>query len=73
MMITLEKATQKSMTCPSLSVHHTSFLWHCAPGGVGALDYPPFCSLQGSRFTLLTDHASTSPWLSRSSLVTFES
>src|SRR5215217_177090 len=27
MMIALEKATQKSMTRPSLSVHHTSFLW----------------------------------------------
>ena len=27
MMITCEKATQKSMTRPRLSVHHTSFLW----------------------------------------------
>ena len=27
MMITLEKAIQKSMTRPRLSVHHTSFLW----------------------------------------------
>ncbi len=27
MMITLEKAIQKSTTRPSLSVHHTSFLW----------------------------------------------
>src|SRR5215207_10563287 len=27
MMITSEKATQKSMTSPRLSVHHTSFLW----------------------------------------------
>jgi hypothetical protein len=27
MMITSEKATQKSMTVPHLSVHHTSFLW----------------------------------------------
>jgi hypothetical protein len=27
MMIVLEKAIQKSMTRPSLSVHHTSFLW----------------------------------------------
>jgi hypothetical protein len=27
MMITFEKAIQKSMTRPSLSVHHTSFLW----------------------------------------------
>ncbi len=27
MMTTSEKATQKSMTCPCLSVHHTSFLW----------------------------------------------
>src|SRR5215218_4773633 len=26
MMIAFEKATQKSMTCPRLSVHHTSFL-----------------------------------------------
>jgi hypothetical protein len=26
MMITLEKSTQKSMTRPFLSVHHTSFL-----------------------------------------------
>src|SRR5829696_4699407 len=26
-MTTSEKATQKSMTCPRLSVHHTSFLW----------------------------------------------
>ena len=26
-MITLEKAIQKSMTRPRLSVHHTSFLW----------------------------------------------
>jgi hypothetical protein len=27
MMITSENATQKSMTRPRLSVHHTSFLW----------------------------------------------
>jgi hypothetical protein len=27
MMITSEKATQKSITFPLLSVHHTSFLW----------------------------------------------
>ena len=27
MMIALEKAIQKSMTRPCLSVHHTSFLW----------------------------------------------
>jgi hypothetical protein len=27
MMIALEKATQKSMTRPRRSVHHTSFLW----------------------------------------------
>ncbi len=27
MMIAFEKATQKSMTCPSRSVHHASFLW----------------------------------------------
>jgi hypothetical protein len=27
MMTTSEKATQKSMTRPSRSVHHTSFLW----------------------------------------------
>ena len=27
MMTTSEKVTQKSMTCPRLSVHHTSFLW----------------------------------------------
>jgi hypothetical protein len=27
MMITSEKATQKSITCPRLSVHHISFLW----------------------------------------------
>jgi hypothetical protein len=27
MMMTLEKAIQKSMTRPRLSVHHTSFLW----------------------------------------------
>ncbi len=27
MTITLEKAIQKSMTRPRLSVHHTSFLW----------------------------------------------
>ena len=27
MMITSEKATQKSITRPRLSVHHTSFLW----------------------------------------------
>jgi hypothetical protein len=27
MMITLEKAIQKSITRPSLSVHHTNFLW----------------------------------------------
>jgi hypothetical protein len=26
-MITSEKAIQKSMTVPRLSVHHTSFLW----------------------------------------------
>ena len=26
-MITLEKATQKSIIRPHLSVHHTSFLW----------------------------------------------
>jgi hypothetical protein len=26
MMIVFEKAIQKSITCPSLSVHHTSFL-----------------------------------------------
>ena len=27
MMTTSEKATQKSMTLPTLSVHHTNFLW----------------------------------------------
>jgi len=27
MMTTSEKATQKSMTSPRRSVHHTSFLW----------------------------------------------
>ena len=27
MITTLENATQKSMTLPALSVHHTSFLW----------------------------------------------
>ncbi len=27
MMIAFEKETQKSMTLPRLSVHHTSFLW----------------------------------------------
>jgi len=27
MMTTSEKATQKSITLPTLSVHHTSFLW----------------------------------------------
>jgi hypothetical protein len=27
MMTTSEKATQKSITLPTFSVHHTSFLW----------------------------------------------
>ena len=27
MITTLEKATQKSITFPTLSVHHISFLW----------------------------------------------
>jgi hypothetical protein len=27
MITTLEKATQKSITLPTRSVHHTSFLW----------------------------------------------
>ncbi len=52
MMITLEKAIQKSMTRSSLLVHHTSFLWalcqeefvlsttHLKPAVSGALFLP---------------------------------
>ena len=58
MMTTSEKATQKSMTRPSLSVHHTSFLWalfqelvrsttqrFVARSGAGL----PFSEIMGSR------------------------
>ena len=71
MMIALEKATQKSMTRPSLSVHHTSFLWalvqelvrsttqrFVAPIGAGL----PFSEITPTSLRSL-----------RSSLVTFES
>jgi len=37
-MITLEKAIQKSMTRPRLSVHHTSFLW--VVSGIDPFDHP---------------------------------
>jgi len=55
MMITLEKATQESMTRPSLSVRHTSFLWALCSRSWCARP-PIFCGLQGSQFTLLGVH-----------------
>ena len=57
MMITSEKATQKSITLPTRSVHHTSFLWalchalvrstthrFVAQNGAG-LPFPEICHL----------------------------
>jgi hypothetical protein len=71
MIITSEKATQKSMTRPRLSVNHKSFLWAwckelvrsttqrlVAPSGAGL----PFWAISASR-----------PRFSRRSRVTFES
>ena len=38
MMIALEKAIQKSITRPSLSVHHRSFLWALVQELVRSMD-----------------------------------
>jgi len=38
MMTTSEKATQKSMTRPSRSVHHTNFLWALCQEFVRSMD-----------------------------------
>ncbi len=52
MMITFEKATQKSMTRPSLSVHHTSFLWALLQELVRSTTHR-FVACSGAGFPLL--------------------
>jgi hypothetical protein len=59
MITTSENATQKSITRPRLSVHHTSFLWALCHEFVRS-DYlhdPAFRSLQRGGLAPLSDHA----------------
>jgi hypothetical protein len=71
MMIVLEKAIQKSMTRPSLSVHHTSFLWTLLQELVRSTTHRFMaCRGAGLPFSEITPAS----WrLSKSSLVGFES
>ncbi len=63
MMITSEKATQKSMTVPRLSVHHTSFLWALCQELMRSTIYR-FVALTGAdlpfrKISLIKDRASS--------------
>jgi 7,8-dihydro-6-hydroxymethylpterin-pyrophosphokinase len=71
MMTTSEKATQKSMTCPHLSVHQRSFLWALLHEFVLSTTHRiPALSGAGSPFLEITP---TRLRRSRISLVTLES
>jgi hypothetical protein len=70
-MITFEKAVQKSMTRPSLSVHHTSFLWALLQELVRSIIHR-FVPRRGASLQF-SEITSTKPRLTRSSLVMFES
>ena len=70
-MTTLEKAIQKAMTSPRLSVHHTSFLWAFCQELVRSTTHRiPALSGAGLPFSEI---APIKPRLSRSSLVRLES
>jgi hypothetical protein len=71
MMITFEKAIQKSMTRPSLSVHHTSFLWALLQELVRSTTHR-FVACRGAGLPFL-EITPTKPRPWRSSLVRFES
>ncbi len=71
MMIAFEKAIQNSMTRPSLSVHHTSFLWALLQELVRSTTHRLVaCRGAGAPFSEIMP---TSPRSLRSPLVTFES
>ena len=70
MMITLEKAIQKSMTRSFLSVHHTSFLWACQEFVLSTTHLKPTVSGVLLPFWEITPTKALS---SRSRRVTFES
>lgn len=71
MITTSEKATQKSITRPSLSVHHTSFLWAlCQEFVLSTTHRKPAVSEALLPFSEITP---VKPLCSRSRRVTFES
>ena len=71
MMITLEKAIQKSTTRPSLSVHHTSFLWALLQELVRSTTHR-FVAASGAGLPFL-EITPTKPRSSKSRRVRFES
>ncbi len=71
MMTTSEKAIQKSMTRPRLSVHHTSFLWALLHELVRSITHR-FVAWSGAGLPF-SEIMPTSPRSSRSTLVMFES
>ena len=70
-MITLEKAIQKSITRPSLSVHHTSFLWVLVQELVRSTTHR-FVAPSGAGFPFW-EITPSSPRSCKSRRVTFES
>src|SRR5215208_3252895 len=64
MITTSEKATQKSITRPSLSVHHTSFLWAlCQEFVLSTTHRKP--AVSGGSLALLRDHPHQAPLLKK--------
>ena len=71
MMTTSEKATQKSMTRPSRSVHHASFLWALCHELVRSM-IQRFVTASGAGLPF-SEISASSPRPSRRSRVAFES
>ena len=71
MMTTSEKATQKSMTGPRLSVHHRSFLWALCQEFVRSTTHR-FVATSGAGLPFW-DISASSPRSSSRSRVAFES
>lgn len=72
MMFELEKAIQKSTTLPSLSVHHTSFLWALLHELVLSTTHRFVVPRGGDGFPF-SEITPTKPRSSRSRRVAFES
>ena len=73
MITTSENATQKSMTGPLLSVHHTSFLWALCHELVRSITHRFVAALSGAGLPFSEISATSSPRSCRRSRVIPES